>query len=124
MSMEPNPFFQVEDLGGAVIVLLHADMVTTPHRDLLYEFADTVKDQAKPYAVVVDLSPNSQINSRMIAVLIHLQKRVREAGGTIRFCGIAPQVRKLLDITRTSALFQIDNNRKDSLAVLGVKPQL
>ena len=123
MPMEPNPFFQVEDLGGAVFITLQADLVTNQTRDSLYEFVDTIKDQPKPYHVIVDLSPNKSINSRMIAVLIHLQKRVKEAGATIRICGMLPQVRTLLDITRTSALFQIDATRKDSIKVLGLEPR-
>ena len=121
MSTEPVPFFQVEDLGGAAIIVVHAESLSNEQRDALYDFADKLKDVPKPYHVIIDLSPNSMINSRAIAVLIHLQKRVKDAGATIRFCGILPQVRKLLDITRTSALFQIDNTRKDSLSALGLK---
>ena len=123
MPMEPNPFFQVEDLEGAVIITLQADLVSNQTRDLLYEFVDTIKDQPKPYHVIVDLSPNKAINSRMIAVLIHIQKRIKEAGATMRLCGMMPQIRTLLDITRTSGLFQIDNTRKDSLKALGLEPR-
>jgi anti-sigma B factor antagonist len=58
-------------------------------------------------SLVVDLSEVTFLDSTGLSVLISGLKRCQDAGGTMRLASPRPNVRKVLEITGLTAVFQL-----------------
>lgn len=68
--------------------------------------------------MVFDLSSVDYADSAGLGMLVYVCGILGEKNGTIRLCGVGPRVASLLKLTKTDALFAIDDSRKDSVAAL------
>ncbi len=68
--------------------------------------------------MVIDLSSVDFVDSAGLGMLVCTYGALNEKSGTLRLCGVAPRVLKLLQLTRTEGILAIDANREDSLTAL------
>lgn len=80
------------------------------------EQAFTALIQNGSRSVLVDFSGVDYISSGGIRVIIMLSKALDECGGRLKFCGLTPFVREVLDITHLSSRFDIYPGRAEGLA--------
>ena len=101
-----NPFSIHKSTEGKLSVLAlegYLDAHTAP------EFEKTVQSefQAGRVQMVVECSRLSYISSAGLGVFMSFIEEIREAGGDIKICGLAPKVFQVFDILGFSALFDI-----------------
>lgn len=101
-----NPFSIHKSTEGKLSVLAlegYLDAHTAP------EFEKTVQSefQAGRVQIVVECSRLSYISSAGLGVFMSFIEEIREAGGDIKICGLAPKVFQVFDILGFSALFDI-----------------
>jgi anti-sigma B factor antagonist len=109
LVVEPELTVTVEMAAGpahsklVVRVAGEVDIQTSP---VLDEQLQRVTADGAP-SVVVDLSDVTFLDSTGLSVLIAGLKRCQEAGGTMRLASPRPNVRKVLEITGLTSVFQI-----------------
>jgi anti-anti-sigma factor len=57
--------------------------------------------------LLLDGSPTGYIDSSGLGALVTIAKRVREAGGQVRLCGLNDDLRSLFELTKLDTLFAI-----------------
>jgi len=71
--------------------------------------------QARTPRFILDFANVAHLSSSALGILITLSKRVREKGGDLRLCGIAPAIHEIFVITRLNEIFQIFPSRKEAM---------
>lgn len=66
--------------------------------------------------VIVDCTRATFIDSSGLGALVSLSKRLRDAGGDLRLCGLNPDLRSLFELTRLDAIFPPFASQDDALA--------
>src|SRR4051794_19238186 len=70
-------------------------------------------------AVVFDMAEVTFADSSMLKELLRAGESLREQGGRLLLAGCPPGVRRLLDLTRTTKLFTLVENRASALRIAG-----
>ncbi len=65
--------------------------------------------------IVVDFVNVGHMSSSALGMLITLNKRVREKGGTLWLCNITPSILEVFEITRLNQVFQILSSRDEAV---------
>jgi len=65
--------------------------------------------------IVVDFVNVGHMSSSMLGMLITLNKRVREKGGTLCLCNICPSIYEVFVITRLNEVFEICDGRGEAV---------
>src|SRR5262245_57195940 len=116
MSQATPPNFTFEQVEGVTVVTAACPQIVADLRDEFYALAVRPADAPPgPWRVVLDLSGVRQINSAAIGILINFQKRVRDAGGTLKVCGIHPNVIDVFRLTKMDQILDLCPTRKDAL---------
>lgn len=97
--MMPSFHVLTEDLpeGVMVIEVRLTQLLDEQAEGLRRELAGLLKE-SKPRLVVLDLSRVTVISSFGVGVVVSLLKRVREQGGDLVLCGLAPMVEEVFHI--------------------------
>ncbi len=101
-----NPFsiHKSAEQGLSVLALEgYLDAHTAPE----FEKAVQAEFEAGRVRLVVECSKLSYISSAGLGVFMSFIEEIREAGGDIKICGLAPKVFQVFDILGFSALFDI-----------------
>ncbi len=101
-----NPFsiHKSEEQGLFVLALEgYLDAHTAPE----FEKAVQTEYEAGRVRLVVECSRLSYISSAGLGVFMSFIDEIRDAGGDIKICGLAPKVFQVFDILGFSALFDI-----------------
>jgi anti-anti-sigma factor len=69
----------------------------------------------KPPSIVLDLSELEFVCSQGLGVLITVQGKLREHGGQLRLAGVRPPIRKVLEVTRLTRMFELYETRQEAL---------
>jgi len=106
----PEPF-DVKQVGGVTVVTLAGPKFPYDAREALYGLA------ADPGArrLVLDLSAVRILTSAPLAALVSLQMKVEAAGGVLKLCGIDPDIRDLLRLTRVEQRFSVYRDVQEAL---------
>jgi anti-sigma B factor antagonist len=91
-------------------VILHAGGSVDLHG------GDLLEDAARPFLeagqrLVVDLSEVQFIDSSGLGALIALQQQAADAGGELALRSPSRAVRRVLDVTQTAPVFEVDSSR-------------
>ena len=113
----PGAPFAVEAIaspeGVAVVSLAgELDMAAAP---LVRTHADSA---AGARALVLDLSEATFVDSSMLKELLRASAELARYDTRLVLAGLPPAVRRLLDLTRTAALFTIAEDREAALRLL------
>ncbi len=112
--------YRVEKEKDITILTLILDNITMYQNEELQEAFTKLLDEGTKN-IVLDLSKTDFISSIVIASLVFMLKRAREAGGDIVLCGVGIKVRKVLAITNLDRVFDIYQDRKEAVGKLAEK---
>ncbi|MFO0951717.1 MAG: STAS domain-containing protein [Isosphaeraceae bacterium] len=105
---------QAED-GVTVITVLDPETLSDG-RGPLYGVIDDLAHTPGPRRVVVNLHHVKAINSSAIGVMINFQKKLRDVGGSVRFCEIDPFVLNVLTLTKVDQILHLLPTEEAALA--------
>ena len=102
----PNPFaIQTAQEDGLSIVTLEGfvDAHTAP------EFENTIQSEIKAgrHRIIVDCAKLSYISSAGLGVFMSFIEELREVGGDIKICGLAPKVKHTFEILGFQDIFDM-----------------
>lgn len=66
--------------------------------------------------ILLDASNVNYACSDVINKLVVLNKKMREKGGKLKLCGLSPDIRQILAITRLDTIMDIAESESDALA--------
>jgi anti-sigma B factor antagonist len=98
-----------QNVGTCALFIVEGqvDMHTSP--DLRRHLREALEDrQAR---VAVDLAGVSFIDSSGLATLIEALQAVRKYGGSLRLCGLNPNVKNLFRLSNLTSIFDLRDNR-------------
>ncbi len=102
--------FDISDSDGVAIIRLNArELDETKLQKLTLELGKVVEDPQRK-RLVVDLGAVAFLTSTGIGAMIALQKKVKAGGGTLKLCGLNPNIRSLFTITQVDRLFDIQDD--------------
>ena len=78
-----------------------------------------VDEAAGRRGIVLDLSGATFVDSSMLKELLRANAELDRYGTRLVLAGTAPAVRRVLELTRTTAMFTIADDRRAALALLG-----
>lgn len=84
----------------------------TDYEQTLFSRLTTLPAQTR---VLLDLDGTAAVSSRELGVLLTLRKVLAEARGheRLRLTGVSSAVRRVLEVSRTSQFFEIDNDTRN-----------
>ena len=113
-----HPHLQVRTVDGvAVARLVDAEILFAEAavHALGDELDDLVVRQGQT-RLVLDLGGVRYMSSAMLAKLVALEQKARQAGGRLRLCGVGPTVRDILGVSHLDRVFDIDEDEQSALA--------
>lgn len=117
-GVEPAGAFTIESLPGpegieVVALAGELDIAATS------EVRSRVEEAAARRALVLDLSGATFLDSSMLKELLRANAELDRSETQLVLAGIAPAVRRVLELTRTTELFTVADDRAAALALLG-----
>ncbi len=101
-----NPF-SIHKSTEQGLSVLSLDGYLDAHTAPEFEKAIQTEFEAKRLKIVVECSRLSYISSAGLGVFMSFIEEIREAGGDIKICALAPKVFQVFEILGFSALFDI-----------------
>jgi anti-anti-sigma factor len=115
-----DSIYTIDKQGNAVILTLILDNITMyQNEELQKAFTDLLDKGSKN--IVLDLSKTDYMSSIVLASLVFMIKRAKEAGGNLVICGVREKVRKVLALTNLDKVFDIFENSEKAVARLAKK---
>jgi anti-anti-sigma factor len=108
IEMHPGP-------DGVAVVELSGELDIAATTEL----RSRVDEAAAGRALVLDLAGATFLDSSMLKELLRANAELDRYGTRLVLAGNAPAVRRVLELTRTTALFTIADDRSAALALLG-----
>ena len=109
--------FEVTEVGPVTVVAPHGDVDMAVADDVRTRLAMLV-DRGRAQ-LVLDLGRVMYIDSSGLGALVSAMKQARAAGGDIKLCGLASDVRALFEMTRLDKVLSLHASRKDAVAAWG-----
>lgn len=110
-----EPFLHtIETIGGVTVVRCDYPHLALECRDTLYGLVETQGVRR----LVLDLGQVRSVASVALGVLVSLNRKMSQAGGQIRFCGLDPNVQYLFQITTLDRILDIEPDLPAALASL------
>jgi anti-sigma B factor antagonist len=106
--------YRVDKQDDLIVLTLMLDNVLMDENEELKDtFAGFIDEGAKK--IVLDLSETSFISSIIIASLVFMLKRAKEAGGDLVISGVQGKVEEVLKITNLDKVFEIFPDNKSAI---------
>lgn len=109
-TVEPHPAPE-----GIVVVALSGELDIAATSSL----RTCVEEAAGRRGLVIDLSGATFLDSSMLKELLRANSELDRYETQVVLAGIAPAVQRVLDLTRTTDLFTVAEDRRAALALLG-----
>ncbi len=106
-----NPICNIEKQNDINVLTLTLDALT--HEDnnaLMKVFDGLLKEGGKK--IILDLSGTRYVSSIILASLVYMQKRAKDAGGALIFCNVQNQVKEVIEMTNLDKIFDIVTDRE------------
>jgi anti-anti-sigma factor len=103
-----------EQRGGVVVLAPSGRLDTDSSTDLELMINDLIAADARHF--VVDLGQISYVSSAGLRVLLASAKQLDGGKGSVRLCGLNPQVKQVFDVAGFTKLFGIFSNAEAALA--------
>jgi anti-sigma B factor antagonist len=107
----------VKEMGAVTVVAPQGDVDMAVADDMRTRLVGLV-DRGRA-RLVLDLSGVMYIDSAGLGALVAAMKHARAAGGDIKVCGLAGDVRQVLEMTRLDKVLAIHPTRRDAVAAWG-----
>jgi len=111
-----NPKVSVEYIDSVVVATFTSERILedVDIQALEKTLLPLVDQDHKPF-IVLDFSNVKFLTSAVLGLLIRILKKVNEAGGGLRFCGINAKILEIFNITRLDKVFEILPTREKAL---------
>ncbi len=106
--------YKVDMKEGVAIMTLVFDNITMHQNEELKKAFSTLLNRGNKN-IVLDLSKITYISSVVIASLVFMIKRAKEAGGDLVICGVKGKVKEVLEMTNLDKVFSIFDDRQKAL---------
>ena len=115
--MKPDgPTLSVElDAAAPVPVVAARGSASMSDTDILRDELERVA-AGKPQALLLDMTELEFICSQGLGVLITIQGKLRRHGGSLKLVGVRPCIRRVLEVTRLTQMFDLYDSREQALA--------
>jgi anti-sigma B factor antagonist len=110
-----------QDDGDLTTLHVRGELDALSAADLRPHFDKVVADLRRD--VLVDLSELRLVDSSGVGALVSLYKRVRAAGGQVRFTGVTAQPLVIFKLLRLDVVFELAELAPESAAVPAVEPE-
>jgi anti-sigma B factor antagonist len=67
--------------------------------------------------LVLDFSNVDFLTSAMLGKLVSINRKIKEKGGTLRLCGVCPNIRLIFKYTALDTIFDIRDTQSDAVEV-------
>jgi anti-sigma B factor antagonist len=109
-------FSVASDPSGVLVVSVDGQLVVANRQELKQMVLKSLEEGESKF--VVDFSGTGYIDSSGLGVLVSVSKKIREAGGELRLCGLNEDLRMLFELTKLDTLFTISENRVEAIGSL------
>ena len=106
--------YKVEKQGDIAIMLLTLGSLTHADNDELMKGFDTLLNEGNK-KIILDLSETAYISSLILASLVYMQKRAKDAGGNLIICNVKNRVQEIISMTNLDKIFDIVSDRQKAL---------
>ena len=110
-----DSIYKIEKKGDVAIMTMTLDNVTMNENIELQKAFTTLLDEGSKN-IVLDLARTNFISSIVLASLVFMLKRSKEAGGNIVICSVKDAVRRVLDMTNLDKVFDICDDKEKARA--------
>ena len=109
-------YVETVETGDAMIAMLLKETLFDEEvvQDVGSQISELIQN-AGATDLIIDLSLVVIVCSSMLGKLITLNKKIKSSGGTLRLCGVSPQLYEVFAITKLNNLFAIHDNRQQAL---------
>lgn len=109
-------FSVASDPSGVLVVSVDGQLVVANRQELKQMVLKALEEGESRF--VVDFSGTGYIDSSGLGVLVSVSKKIREAGGELRLCGLNEDLRMLFELTKLDTLFTINESRTEAIGSL------
>jgi anti-sigma B factor antagonist len=111
-----NPKLSVEYVDSVVLATFTSEKILEDFDiQALEKTLLPLVDQDHKPLIVLDFSNVRYLTSSVLGLLIRILKKVNEAGGGLRLCGINAKILEIFTITRLDKVFDIFPTREKAL---------
>ncbi|MGE3819025.1 MAG: STAS domain-containing protein [Isosphaeraceae bacterium] len=109
------PYYTVTPSGdGLLHVRFNAQEIDFDSKGPFNELAERLAAVSGPKRVILNLGNVRAINSAAIAMLIQLQKKLRDVDGRLKLCQVDPYVKNILSMTKVDQLMELHDTEQDA----------
>jgi anti-sigma B factor antagonist len=115
---EPSPlsdYFRLEYRDGVTVVHFVDIQISPSAKDLLYDLVD---EEGHTH-LLLNFDNIAALSSHGHGILATLQKKINSAGGHLKLCGLNPDMRQLLHVTKFDRILSFDGNQEEALRDFG-----
>lgn len=113
-----DSIYKIDRLGEIAIMTLTLDNITMFQNEELQKAFTGLLDSGTKN-IVLDLFKTNFISSIVLASLVFMLKRAKEAGGNLVICGVKEGVRRVLNLTNLDKVFDIFDDRQKAITQFG-----
>lgn len=107
---------EVEEVNGVTVAkFTDKKILDESNIQLIGNQLFALVDEDHRQKIVLDFSNVEYLSSAALGKLITMDKKVKSAGGKLRFCTIRADILEVFKITRLDKLFTIKENREKAL---------
>ncbi|NLH15912.1 MAG: STAS domain-containing protein [Phycisphaerae bacterium] len=111
-----NPKLSVEYVDSVVVATFTSEKILEDvDIQALEKTLLPLVDQDRKPLIILDFSNVKFLTSSVLGLLIRILKKVNEAGGGLRLCGINAKILEIFNITRLDKVFEIVSTREKAL---------
>ncbi len=114
-----NAVCKVEKLENAAILSLVFDNLLVEDNEKIKKTVNDLIDGGVKN-IILDLSGSSYVSSLILASLVYMLKRTKDAGGNLVICSVTARVKEILSVTNLDKIFDIALDRPGAMKLLGL----
>jgi anti-anti-sigma factor len=109
------PWLRVEHINGVAIIVFPRTNMEEEAALVIGSQLSHLAEEAGCRQFVLNLSAVRCLSSTMVGKLIAFHKKVKQRGGGLTFCGLAPEVATRFEAMRLNKLFHICSNEEEAI---------
>jgi anti-sigma B factor antagonist len=115
-------WLEIDHVGGVTVVRVvgHA-IIEEPVIRTIGEELYRLVDVNGYRQLLLDFTEVKSLSSRMLAILVELNKKVKAAEGRLALCGIDPQIIQVFQVTRLDKVLHIYPDENTAILTFGGK---
>lgn len=110
--------YKVEMKDGVAVMTIALDSITWHENEELKKAFTSLIDEGNK-KIVLDLSSIAFISSLVLASLVYMLKRAKEAGGNLVLCGLQEKVKEVIAMTSLDKVFDIFDDCQKAVSSFG-----